>query len=353
MELKITDILNSEEVQGATNYNPGQIWEKRPFLTGLMQHEESIDNRVNLQVYDTSFGEVVFNTGIDDPAVTLKPPAPITITSDLAHFYFDFPISMHDVNAIIRKYNAQLKGLTSVNSKDAYKSVQDWAMGMYENVVNKYVMACEFGACQAISMPNGFAVPNKTNQTKFDYKPAIAQSIVLNVAAFADKNPESVLMDAVAMPAMNAGHPPNIIVVGDDVKEAIMASSFWAKGNRPAPAPVAFKYKPALSKNEVFAKGALELAGMMVGSAKVFWSTSMVNKDKCFNPKAAVAFDTDTMGTIYSGVTTTMVDGADTSIVRHSIRVNPVKEKEMHQYAECFYLPVFTAPHQIFRAIFN
>jgi len=353
MAENIIDILNSELVTEVNNYSKSQIWEKRDWLTGSMLHAETADEFVRLNVQDTSVGDVIYNTGIDSPAVEVKPRPIKTLKVPLAYVYKRETISVRDVNQLNKIYRQQLAGLTSVPKEEAYKTVVDWATAMYDGVVSKYIAACNMGAGQALSNPAGWVIRNEPNQEEFTYLPGIQYSKTALLSRFANENPEAVLMELVVMPAYNEGKRVNAILIGDAVKDAIFNSTWWNTKNKPVPSPVPFGYKPAESTNEILADGALELSGMMVGSCKVFWITSRVNGISTFNANAAVAINRNYLGSIYQGPTTTMVDGVVNAIVRYATRQNPADEKEMFKFFEYSYLPALTDPYNIFRTIFN
>jgi hypothetical protein len=353
MAENIIDILNSELVTEVNNYSTSQIWEKRDWLTGSMSHAETGDEYVRLNVQDTSIGEVVYNTGIDSPPIEVKPRPIKTMKVPLAHVYKRETISARDVNLINKIYRQQLAGLTSVPKEEAYKTVVDWAAGMHDNVVVKYIAACNMGAGQALSNPAGWIIRNQANQEEFEYLPGIKYSKTALLARFANENPESVLMGLLLSPAYNQNQRPNAIGIGEAVKDAILNSTWWNDKSKPVPSPVPFGYKPVESTNEILADGALELSGMMVGRCKVFWITSQVNGVNTFNANAAVAFNTKQLGAVYQGPTTTMIEGVVNSIVRYATRQNPADEKEMFKFFEYAYLPALTDPYTIFRTIFN
>jgi hypothetical protein len=113
----------------------------------------------------------------------------------------------------------------------------------------------------------------------------------------------------------------------------------------------------------VQADGVVELLGIHIGGAKVFWVNSKL-KTKAgvvsnFQPNCAVAIDLDTFATMYSGPTFVSKEKPNDvtfELVQDIIRFAPqpiIDEKQITYKCEYNYLPVINDPLSIFRTYYT
>lgn len=344
-------LINDEEIRATTNYTIPEIWEKRNFLSGSADYKESVDGYVDLSEKDRSVGDVIENTGIDSPAVEIRPNISAISSQKMSHVYYTHVCSAHDYNDLVKRYNTALNGSSRVAPADALNVLKEWALSNYDSIVTKYVAACEKGLCQALSNSAGWVVPPGANQEPLTYNPGITNSITGNIADFGTTDPALQLLDDLVLKAQTDGYSPDVIFVGDAVAKAILQSAWYSSNNRIAPVSQAFNYTPKESTNMLRAKGALELAGMSVSGCKVIWINSMVNGVLVFQPNCAVALNSNNFSSIYSGPTY-----ADLGLYNDIIRFAPgpkLNEKEVRYFYEYMYLPVVNHPSEVYRAYYN
>jgi len=347
----VFELLSSEEeLKAVTSYSVSAIWEKRPFLSGSTDHKVVDTMDFNIKREEKYIGDIIENTGIDSPAVEIRPVTEVIEKLQLAHVYWTQVTSAHDYNDLVRRYNQAFNGYYRGDQK-IINVLKEWSLGIYDSVVNKYVMACEKGLCQALTNPAGWVIPAKANQEPKIYDPRLEHDITGNLADFDTQDPTLKLLEDLVLKAQIEGHSPNVIFVGDLVAKAILSSPWYNTNNRTAPVSNAFSFTPGESSNMIMAKGALELVGIYVAGCKIIWINSMFEGVPLFDPNCAVALNDNQWATIYSGPTFANMQS-------HSdiIRFTPapiVNEKEIRYFCEYSYLPVINKPGEIYRAYYN
>jgi len=347
----VFELLADEDIRAVTNYTTAQIWEKRNFLSGTADYKFSPDKYVRIKRANKKISNIIRSTGIDSPAVEIRPGVDVIDEVKMIKVYLTHTTSVHEFNDVIARYNYALNNTSKVKEQDAIDILKNWSLSNYDKVVTEYTEACEEGICMALSNEKGWVIPYKENQEGNKYNPNIEHSTTGALADFDTNDPTLMLLNDIVLKAQMEGYSPNVIYVGDAVATAIIQSQWYNNNNRTAPVHHAFSYTPRESNQLVVAKGAIELVGINVAGCKIIWINSKIDGKSVFDVNCAVALNDNMWASIYSS--DTMAEFTlHNDIIRFS-EPERINEKQLRYWYEYFYLPVIEKPGEIFRCYYK
>lgn len=354
MENEILEIFDGQLAQTATNFTPAQIWERRPYLTGLCAYAEKDTEYVAIPKNDLSAGKPVSfseNVGIDSNAVPLRNDTVSYDTVEMAHGFFEVTANRHDVQDLQRLFRNITNKTSTMSGGSASDRILRWLTDTYEKAVLGYIDACEKGFAQALSNPAGWVIPAKANQEPKTYKPTFSNDATGTLADFNSEDPATVLFDNIVGPLLAKGGRPNVIFIGTAVKDVILSSAYYSGVNTMRPILTPIQTTPRESSATIVATGAYELAGLIVAGCKVIWISSIAFGVPAFNANAAVAANTQDLGTIWTCPIFTN-NGMVSAIVSW-IRNTAVDPFTWQFFVKYFYLPAVNNASSLYRIIYS
>lgn len=348
MEQEIISIIDESTGSISTNYTTGMIWDRRPYLSSLANYAEN--DRPYAQVVsvdNTSSSTIIQNNGPNSEFWEAKTGSIEYIDKKMARRKPMITVTNHDIEELQRNFRTWRTSST----QDIYDQVTQWQLGYYERAVRDYCLQCDYALGQLLSNPTGWTVPNAVNQEALSYNPNLTSSTG-TLADFNTTNPETVLLDNVIQPLLSKGYRPNVIFVGEAVKDAILNSTYYnTKNNTPSLSVI--ESASSESSNIYTRNGALVISGLYPAGCKVVYINSIINSTMpSFNANAAVAVNTNNFASIWNAPTHNFVTGVDSSIISW-VRDTSTNPYVLRFFAEHIYLPTLNNPSQINQVIYS
>jgi hypothetical protein len=155
----VFELIAGDDVKSTTSYSIAEIWEMRHYLSGNADYKHTPDLTIPIIREEDNVGQIIMNTGIDSPAVEVRPTIQNVGMQKLIHAYFTQVTSVHDYNQLVQSYTMSVgnngKAHVSGASQTGLDIIKDWALKIYSKVVKIYTHSCELGLCQALTNKNG------------------------------------------------------------------------------------------------------------------------------------------------------------------------------------------------------